>query len=353
MVSDEVAINILDRQESSGTISDDEQRRDAVLAGREIYHFGNEDQRFRTVVFLDEAYNDMLRFGMEDRGVELGGALFGFHCGDQTIITRFVGSRIAEGRAGEIDFTPEVWADLHVQNDELDRLNGTNYTMMAWFHTHPENWPSAPYTTNDRSTMSNHFSVSDKDAIDDRSTMIITTVAGNPTPIVATWKWDSRGNSAVLVDGIDVATRTGSSVQPSSYYSPENESARVIGNALENVMIDLDEPAAADTANQSADVFRLELDQQPGEVVTIELEDLNPDPNVLEISPYDVTPPIAKQLVDYLNKNPDGRVNKVARSLLRAAQTILPADLQKDINLVLEQTTPIEEQITILSKFPS
>ena len=109
MASDEVVVTILNQQENSPTTTTDEQRRDDLLAGREMYHFGNEDERFRTVVFLDEAYNDMLRFGMRDRSVELGGALFGFHCGNQTIITRFIGSRIAEGRAGEIDFTPEVW----------------------------------------------------------------------------------------------------------------------------------------------------------------------------------------------------------------------------------------------------
>lgn len=346
MTSDEVVTNVLGRQQQEAEL--DRQRLETALAGREIVRFGDEDGRFRNIIFLDEAYNDMLVYGTTNRNVERAGALFGFHCGDCTVVARFIGSGVAEGRTGEVDFVPTVWGDFLTQNDSLDQLHDTEYKMVAWFHTHPIGYPSAPYSSHDRFIMSGYFAISDKDSLDDKSTVIMTPTADNSTPTIAVWKWDPQRNRAVLVNGIKVAVRAGSSVQSLNYYFPGNESARVVEGTLGNVVVDLDGPTTSGVTGQPSNVFKLELDQQPGEVVTVELRDLNPDPNVLEVSLGEITPPIARQLVDYLNRNPDGRTNKVARSLLRAARAALPVGLQGDIDLVLGQTTPIEEQIQIL-----
>lgn len=336
-----------------------EQRRDTLLRGREIIPVGEEDNRFRQIIFLEEAFKDMVAWGMLDRSIERGGVLCGFHSGGQTIITRFIGSEIAVGTSGRINITPEAWRDIHRRNDAINNQNMTNDEIMAWFHTHPNDYPPSPLTTDDREAMSQRFAESDKNSSADRSTIIMTTFTGNPNEAVAVWKWKADQESAVLMNGIAIAVKDKRVIPQTDYYSPPEPNARVVRPETESITVDasdldertgtlkIEDEGLSITQDPETDVITIQLEDEAGEFVTITLEDLAPEPEDIQVSLDEVTPDRAKALIKYLNKNPDGRGSKVIRKILKAAKTFLPPDLQRDISLVLEQSKSIEEQIEI------
>mgnify|MGYP001616642563 CR=1 FL=1 len=336
------------------------QRQDTLLRGREIMQYGEADNRFRKVIFLEEAFKEMVAWGMSDRSTERGGVLFGFHNGDQTIITRFIGSQIAEGTAGSINITSEAWADLHRRNDAINRQSMTNDEMMAWFHTHPSDYPPTPLTTDDRETMSRHFSESDKNSPADRSTIIMTTYSGQPSESIAMWKWKADQESAVLVNGIAIAVKNNQAAPQTSYYAPSEASSRVVKPETESIEIDVDDldettgflniqdKGLSIKQDPKTEVITVQLEDEAGKLVTLNLEDLAPEPEVIQVSLDEVTPDRAKALIGYLNKNPDGRGNKVIRKILKAVKAVLPPDMQADVDLGLQQTKSIDEQIKII-----
>lgn len=343
----------------SDVFVNNEPRRDMLLRGREVITLGEEDNRFRQIIFLEEAFRDMVAWGMSDRSIERGGVLCGFHSGGQTIITRFIGSEIAVGTSGRIHFTPEVWADLNRRNDVINNQNMADDEIMAWFHTHPNDWPPSPLTADDREAMSRRFAESDKNSPADRSTAILTTFSGNPNETIALWKWKTDQESAVLMNGIAIAVKDKRVIPQTDYYSPPEPNARVVRHETESITVDasdLDERTGAlriedegllITQNPKTDIITIQLEDEAGEFVTIALEDLAPEQVDIQVSLDEVTPDQAKALIKYLNKNPDGRGSKVIRKILKAARTFLPPDLQGDVDIVLEQSKSIEEQIEI------
>lgn len=337
------------------------QRRDTLIRGREIVPLGEPDNRFRQIVFLEEAFKEMVAWGMADRSRERGGALVGFHSGDQTIITRFIGASLAEGSPGSINFTPEAWADLHRRNDAINRQNMTNDDMVAWFHTHPTDYPPTPITSDDRHTMSGYFAESDKNSPDDRSTVIMTTYNGQPEAFIAVWKWKTDQESALLVNGIEIAVKDKQMAPSTRYYSPPEAGARVVQQRVESITIDvsdLDEATGAIkiqdeglSINQDPEtgVITIELQDETDNLMTLSLEDLASTPETIQISLDEVTPDRAKALIQFLNKNPESRGINVIRKILGAAKSMLPPDMQRDIDLVLQRTKSLEEQIEITS----
>lgn len=355
--SQDVPIEILPTQID---IVNNTQRRDALLGGREIVPLGETDDRFRQVVFLEEAFDEMIAFGMVDRSLERGGALIGFHCGNQTIITGFLGSQIVEGTSGTINFTSDEWIDLSRRSDTLNRQNGTNDEIMAWFHTHPVDYPPSPLTTGDREIMSRRFDISDKQSPDDRSTIIMTTYTGDPRATVAVWKWKSDEQSALLVSGVAIASKNRRAFAQSTYYSPKETGARVVKPIRETVEIDLtdldqdtgviglQQSGFSVTQSQGADEISIQIVDETGETVTIKLEDLDPALPDFQLSLDDITPDRAKTLIGALNRNPDGPGNKVIRAILKVAKIVQPPDVRSAIDLVLLQTKPTSERIEII-----
>ena len=354
----EIQINVLPQQPAINT-ENNREKLNTLLQGREVLPLGETDDRFRKITFLEEAYKDMTDWGMVDRSRERAGALLGFHCGDMTVITGFIGSQIAEGTSGQVHFTPEVWAELNRKNDTLNQENATNNEIMAWFHTHPVDFPPAPLTGDDRIVMSGFFSESDKSSSSDRSTIIMTTYANQPNETIAVWKWNKVDQSAVLMNGISVAHKDKDVVIQSNYYSPDEANSRVVGSVMDSITIDegdLDNNGVLDIKdkgvsieqNQETNVITIQLDEGPNDHIIIDLQDLDKEPETIRISLDDVTPETAKKLTAFLNKNPDSKGNKWIRNILRIAKPVLPKDTQGDIDLVLERTKPTVDQIKIV-----
>lgn len=355
---EEIQIEIIPQRQD---IVDDTKRRDVLLRGREIIRLGEQDSRFRDVVFLEEALEEMISFGMSNRAVEVAGALFGFHCGAQTIITQFLGSSLAEGTAGTINFTPGVWADLHKRNDLINRNNKTDDELLAWFHTHPRDFPPSPITLADKRVMSGFFANSDKNSPSDRSTIIMTTYTGDPSGVIAVWKWSATQESAILQKGIGLAVKDKRSMPQINYYMPPEETARIIKTEVPSIVIDFDdldgEKGVAErkgddisiVQNPDDGIITISLTDGTEGVIKISLEDLSPELETIKISLDDITPEKAKVFIRYLNRNPDGRGSKIIRNILRAVRSVLPSDLRADVDLVLEQTRSVEERIKIIS----
>ncbi|MCA9371540.1 hypothetical protein KC726_01445 [Candidatus Woesebacteria bacterium] len=177
-----------------------------ALEGRKLIQVGEKDERYRELVFTEQAMRDMMTYGMSNRNLELGGALFGFHDDERTIVRRFFPATKAVSTPVSITFTQQAWEELNDQNTAANQAAGTNDIMVAWFHTHPVGYPPEPQTDMDKNIMSRFFPESDKKASNDATTVIMSTNrARQDLPVLGFWKWGKENQVPVRVNGITLA----------------------------------------------------------------------------------------------------------------------------------------------------
>jgi proteasome lid subunit RPN8/RPN11 len=245
---------------------------ETLMKDRHIVRLGEQDPSYRNMMFTQEAYDDMIKHGMSDRNVEVGGALVGFHHGDQTVITGFIPAEHAVGTVGNIKFTTETWATFGTKIDARNSQNGTHDIMIGWFHSHPNDYPPQPLTGGDRFIMKGYFPESDKDGAIDQATVIMTTYTGNPNPSIAAWKWDKTTEQAVLVKGFGIATYNANTSAKADYFNPGTPEGRRIGkNAGETIIVnDEDMPGEWDSLLHSIKIGEeIQQEKEPVHISSI------------------------------------------------------------------------------------
>lgn len=333
-----------------------------LLAGRELIPLGESEPEYRKLVFLEEAFQEMINYGVSDRSRELGGALFGYHDDAEgaTIITRFVAASNARSNEGAINFGPDDWAQMHLHNDQANNTQGTDHRMVAWFHTHPHNYPPTPLTSYDRFIMKNIFPESK--GPEDQTTIILTTgserllgagSSNDNDTFLAGWKWDKDAGEAKLMNGITIATTPDQTSQSVKYFKPRLEAARVVKDTVvATIDIDLEdlEGLRESVENQieiEDEPITIDIDVPGGNDIEIPDVLIDPENGTIEVNLDEITPERARRLIGFIQRNPSGRFHSIVKKVLEQAKKVLPPTIQNEINLVLLQTPSIAEQIEI------
>jgi len=293
---------------------------------------------------------------MSDRSIEKAGVLRGFHQGDQTIITGFIGLEASYATGGAVTFSADMWAEANRLNDSQNTKEGSNDSVMGWFHTHPRDYPPIPLSADDRLIMSAYFPESGKTTPGDRTTIIMTTQSNDPAEILAAWKWDKDNNRAVLLRGLGIA-KNSSSEPTSRYFTTTEEARNVIGQLSVDIQVSKsdmpskgeqkEEDGVSIEKNEEEDMLRITLDDMPDEVLRLTTEDLGQE-EILRLNLDDVTPAYAQALIKHINKNPDSKNADLMRKILQATQKVMPAKIVEDIDLILKQPKSTSDQIKIL-----
>jgi len=352
-ISSQIDVEWVDR-----TPGDHSAETKSLLDGRQILPLGEAEPDYRRLVFLGEAFDQMIGYGNSNRGRELGGALFGYHDDNsgETIITRFIASTDAQSTWGEINFHATDWAHLLTTNDALNNSEGTDHKMVAWFHTHPHDYPPMPLTSGDRQIMRDHFA--EHDGPDDTTTLIMTTVPsiqGGPENeiVLAAWKWDKERGEARLMRGAQVARKPNSPSAEVTYFDPPIEAGRVVKDKLtETITIELEDltviqNTVSDQIELDDETITIDLDVPEEDGIEIEHVVFNPTSGTIEINLDEVTPERAKKLIQLIQKRPYGKYHSIFKGILQQAKKVMPQGLQNEIDLVLIQTPTVLEQIEI------
>jgi len=341
-------LNISISPDESPVLKDQTKRKEQLLRNRTILRIGERDRNYRDILILDTAFDAMMKYGMSDRTKEVAGIFAGFHTGDQTILTQFIPAESAQATAGQVNFSPDTWAELHRTNDRINQQHGTDDEIVAWFHSHPADYPPAPHTSQDQFIMQNYFSFADRKGPKDQATIIMTTYRDRPGAALAAWKWDAETSQAVYMKGISVARKTNDPV-PAYYYQAGAGERRIGGSNEPFIELDASElPRETEmqkegirvTENKKTQEIHIQIpDESGGDIIRITLKDTDPDPDMIRITLADLPPEQTDALKKQLDKHPTRKQTGIFR-LIREALGTPPTKKRKSI----------ADEITILSE---
>lgn len=334
--------------ESKNGLPDNQLRKEAFLKHKTLTNIGERDPNHRQLIFSEDALKAMTNYTLSNRTIELAGVLTGFYQGDQTFITQFIPAPEAQGTGGTVTFNPEAWGSVNKRIDEFNISHGTNDEIVAWFHSHPHDYPPSPYSSHDQFIMRSYFNGNDRTGTDDKATVIMTTFTKEAKPSVAVWKWDDKTNEAVYVHGISIAQEKRSRI-PSSYYEPTHNEQR-IGSHNEFISVDV-APDEMNVVGEDISIIddpekntlTISITDESKPPIKITLHDNHPDPTILRISHDDLSPETQEIITRRLKKHPGSKGAGLLQRILDALSTtekpnvtITPVTTRRERNLVDE-----------------